>query len=697
MPTLQITYAGYAFHETGVCLYGHSMSPATASSAPRKLNEVFSIKHRFFETNFADNEARWSDLKELLRTNPSGTLIITDERGGIIESRNVHFAGIDGAEEWGQYRREITVRFDAVGGVLTLDALSAGYTPTGGALVVLPNVENWTGAIKTDRTSTHANIRREAMETVNASGKWTADPELDLTARRNALLAKQAEIKAAARCKDGSLVFGGFNKTMQIEQLSAEIGEGMEELSWSLSAFRRDFPDGNYAELDYEITASDDREENLQTVTLSGKCIAYTKAAAHTAALALKTAYLTGRQFLGQELKDHVLSGTDGEDDCIELNFTFRFRALLGGGVVSFTLKVTTDYDARAGDITTTYSGTVVAASGAAALAQAQTLGDNKEAGVLFKMQSHEEVSTSNVDGAEIGIKCDFSYAYLGKSSVAFAEVSYDTATDYFGANTFVIGGSCTAVSQAAALTFARTFKMSGLLEKSIKETPSETTKAGITPVHLVRVDFSYAYARNAVRTVMSYGREVVNDFDARQTTIGYSGTVWAASGAVCDAAIDALISGESAIRGRSERRKNISSDITNSAEVLESMNFNESFHAALGVGDGATILEAQYTVTRHYGLWVAQIDEIPFGVPYVQEDVKQTCGTITVAGTVTVTPGSLAAAQAFAVSLKALCTGYLDVNEEAPTYDYQPRSAVTLRQIRYAFQYASRDPELVA
>jgi hypothetical protein len=699
MSTLRITYAGYAFHEAGVCHYGHSMSPEGASAAPRKLNESFSIKQRFFETTFADNEARWADLKDVLRANPSGLLTISDERGGVIENRNVHFAGIDGPEEWGQYRREITVKFAGIGGVLTIDALSAGYTPSGGAMVVLPNVGNWNGAIKTERPSTHANIRREAMESVNANGKWTADPALSLTQRRDALLTKQAEIKAAARCKDGTLDFGTFSKVMQIDQLTAEIDEGMEELNWSLSAFRRDFPDGNYAELDYEVATTDEREESVQTVTLSGRCVAHTKAAATTAVLALKSQWLSGRQFLGQELKAHALQGTDGEDDCIEMTFTFRFRALLGGSVVSYTLKVTTEYDARAGDLTTTYSGTVVASTGAAAVTQARQLGDGKEASTLFKMNSREEVTTTSVGGTALTLKCDFSYSYLGKSPIVFAEISYDTNTDYFGSNTYVVGGSCTAANQAAALAFVRAFKVTGFLERSMKETPSETVKGDVAGVkHLVRVEFSYAYAKASVRTTMSYGKETVHDFNARETSTGYTGTCWGTSVAVCNAAIDGLVSSVSgAKRTRSERRENISKDVTNSHEVLESVTFTEGFVGALTVTDTATILEAQYSIAKHYGLWVAQIDEIPYGSVYVQPAVKKTCGTITVAGSVTVVPSALGDAQSFANALKTLATGYLDVLEETPTYDYEPRSATGVRQIRFAFQYASRDPNLVA
>lgn len=699
MTTLQITYAGYAFHTSGVPQYGHAMSAEDQSLAPRKLRETFRVKHRFFETTFADNEARWTALKEALRVNPTGTLVIEDEKGNVIENRAVHFSSIDGAEEWGQYRREVTVVFETIGGVLNLDALAAQYTPTGGAAVVLPNVVSWNGAIKTERPSTHTVIRREAIETINASGKYTADPTLTLAGRREALLTHQAAIRGAARCKDGTLTFGsGFSKVMQIDNLTAEINEGMEELTWNLSAFRRDFPDGSYAELDYEVTSSDEREQNLATVSVSGKCVAHTKAAAEAAALAVKTSYTTGRQFLGQELKERVLSGKDGSDDCVELTFTFRFKAILGS-VISYTLKITTEYDARAGDVTTTYSGTVVAASLAAAVTQARSLGDGKESAAgLFKMNSREEQTTTSVGGADIAIQVDFSYTYLGKSAIEFAEVTAETNTDFFGTNSLVISGSCTAATGAAALTFARTFKTSGFLERSIRESPVETHKGDVPGViHLVRMDFAYAYTKACVRTTLSYGRETVHDFGNQQTTLTYSGVCYGASEAACNAAIDVLIAGATGRKMRSERRANFANDATNAIAVLESVSFTEVFVGALTATDAADIIEAQYSVSYRYGLWIAAIDEIPFAAVYVQAATKQTCGVITVSGSITVNASALATAQAFAADKKLLAAGYLDVAEETPTYDYAPGSSMTVQKIRYGFQYASRDPSLVA
>jgi hypothetical protein len=696
MSTLQITYAGYKFHETGVTQYGHGMQPAGPGGVPRKFIETFRLKHRFFETSFADNEARWNALKTVIRANPRGRLIITDERGQTVESRMVKCAGAEGGEEWGQYRREIELSFEAVGGVLTVSEQTAGFTPTGRTQITLPNVESMSGGIKTERPTTHSAIRREQIETVAMSGKWTANPEDTIAAKRDALLAKKAEIESIADAPDGVLVYGSFSKTMQIEAVSADIGDGTDELTWTLSAFRRNFPDGVFAESEYEVDFSDDREDGTRTVTVAGRVVADTKANAEAAALAIKNQFTAGRQFLNQQLRRRVISGTDGTDDCTELSFSYRFRETFGA-VVSYKLTITHGYDAKAGDETTTYAGNVYADSTATALAKARELGFGKEDGRLYLMSSNEQMAAASVEDVVTANSVDFTYVYLGKSAIAFAEVSYDTSTEFFGANSFTISGSCTATSQAAALTFARTFKVTGLLERSVKETPIEAVKQSAAYTLLTRLDFAYAYAKAATRSTVSYAKESAHDFDARETSITVSGTAYGASEAACGAAIDAIsnpgVSG--ARKTRSSRTPNFDKDHSNSVTLLASVNFTESWKAPLQVADGALILEAQYSVAKSFGLWVAQIDEIPGAAPYVQENVKRTCGQITVSGSITVVASGEATARSWARGKRAYATGHLDQYEETPDYNYLSRSGTDVKAIRFGFTYASRDPNL--
>jgi len=53
-------------------------------------------------------------------------------------------------------------------------------------------------------------------------------------------------------------------------------------------------------------------------------------------------------------------------------------------------------------------------------------------------------------------------------------------------------------------------------------------------------------------------------------------------------------------------------------------------------ISNPGAILEAEYCIDTTYPVWKAQIDEIPYGSPYVQANVTQTVGTISVTGSVT-------------------------------------------------------------
>lgn len=695
MSTLQISYDGYLFHEQGVPQYGHGMQVAGAAGVPRKYTESFRIKLRFFETSFADNEARWNILKTKLRQTPRGQLVITDERGQAIENRQVRFAGIEGGEEWGQYRREVTVSFEAIGGVLLVSDQCASFTPTGQTQIVLPNVETMNGGIKTDRPTSHAAIRREQTETVNLSGKWTANPELTTAQRRDALLAKKAEIEGIKNAPDGVLTYGSFSKTMQIESVNCDLGDATDELTWTLSAFLRRFPTGVYAELEYEADFSEDVEDGTRTVSVTGKVVADTKDHATSAALDVKAEFAGSRQFLSQSLRYRIIKGTDGTDDCVELNFTFRFKEAFGA-TTSYKLTVTTAYDARAGEVTVTYAGSVTATNAATALAKARDLGSGKEGGTMYLMNSSEQVATHGVGAVDISVSVDFTYAYLGKSAIKFAEVSYDTGTEFFGANTFTISGSVTASTEAAALTYARSFKVAGLLERSIKETPSKIQKDTHAYDLFNKVEFSYTYAKAAIRNTVSYGKEVSHDFDARETTVSFSGTCYGGSEAACNATIDSVVteSTAGARKVRSVRTPNFDHDASNGLTVLNSVSFNDTWRLPLQASDSATIIDAQYSIARSFGVWKAVIDEIPGGNPFVQENVTKTCGTITVSGSVTAAASAESAARTWARDKKTFATGHIDQAEETPSYTYLPGGS-TVKMIQFGFTYASRDPNL--
>lgn len=696
MRSLQITYGTYPFHEEGVVHYGTSMQPEDTNS-PSVLTETFKLKFRFFESSFADNEARWSKLKTALRNTPRGTLTIVDENGQTIEARTVKFTGMDGDPEWGQFRRELSLSFEASAGTGTVTGLSASYTPRGGIAIELPNVNQWAGQVKTDRYSTHAAIRREGVESISASGRWAPDSSLSDTARRDALLARKAMIEAAANCKDGTLIYGPFSRTMQIETLGADIGDGLGALTWSLSAFRRTFPDGEYAEADYTFEASEELEEGRKTSSLSGKIVADTEANARAEAERIRQMYSTGRIYLNGQTTKRVVDGEDGEDPCVELSFAYRFRETMD--VVSYTLKVTTAADIRSGDETISYSGKVVAKTAAAALSKAREIGDQRQTVALLLMSKTEDVNSAKVEGsAEEFLSVDFSYTYLGKLTVKFAEVQVDEAYDFYGQRTVNVSGYATAVDRDTALTFARTFKILGLLQLGLRESEGKMVKE--TLGHFVRVDFGYNYGKAFDRVTIGYAHEVSHDYQERETSITFQGQAFGPDPAQCDALINSVVGinlGSAARKMMDSRTNDWRRDLTASnATLFLHRAFQVRFVTPLSAADASDIdiIDATYSIQVRWGVWKSVIDEIPFGVPFVQKGVARTCGSIQVTGNVTAVTES--SARQWGRNKRALATGEFGEPEETTTFVYLPRNGTQVKHHVFSFSYSSMDPNKV-
>jgi hypothetical protein len=114
-----------------------------------------------------------------------------------------------------------------------------------------------------------------------------------------------------------------------------------------------------------------------------------------------------------------------------------------------------------------------------------------------------------------------------------------------------------------------------------------------------------------------------------------FQGTCYGPALAQCREAIASLKS--QAAPGASvllQDRENDQYEQTPEGTILKEVSFSMSWET--NISNPGAILEAEYCIDTTYPVWKAQIDEIPYGAPYVQANVTQTVGTISVTGSVT-------------------------------------------------------------
>jgi hypothetical protein len=687
MPTATVQYGAYVFSTTGRPQYGarrryESDVPNTPAT---RATVTYTVQHIFVEDTFADNQARFRALKEALLV-AEGVLFITDENGTELVNQLVRVEDSDLPAQWGQHVTEVTVSFSATEALDGSSAVDAAYTPTGGALIPLPYVLNWRESIKAERYAIQVNNRKESVGNVSASGRVRSDPALDSDARRAYLQGVEQSIKAIVDSKDGTLAWGTFSKVVRVDTVDTDLHDGSDYLDWSIACSYQRYPNGAYAEADLTVATKDDLEKRERQTSVHGTVRANTRAAAVVKTDEMIAIYATGRTLKGREVTDHDVDGVDGST-WIEMNFSVDFRETLSSAAESYTLTIADKDDLKAGQLITTYSGKVVAETASAAITKARVLGNGK---YPMRISANEVVNTTSVSGDEYFVEVTFSYEYMRKGALAYAEVTSDVDKQTFGSNTTTTSGYTVAPTYAAAIALARSFKPGTGLLRSEKET-SSVLDAGVTAQHN-RVDFSYVF--HAVKSAGSiqYQVKTSNDYRQGEATLSYTGTAWSDTEANADALINALVVDLPSL-ATDERTSSFDKGGVN---AFISRQFSISFVNSLAGSsyqfgtDG--IKEATYSLETTYSIQATVITPIPYGVPHVQTNVGLTPGMQVATGTITAI--SAAAAKAWARG-KIPAGGYLDPPREKLDEVYLPGSSSVIKHFRLDFTYAKRSASL--
>ena len=695
-----ISFNSYVFTAAGSAQFSRASKFDPEPRIGRALRElvIWKIKEMFFEPNFADNQARFADLRAAIGLG-EGLLVITDESERVLFSDTVRITSHDLPEQWGQYTTEVSIEFAALPKPIAQLGIDAAFTPSGSTtLVVLPGVGSWKESVRTERYNAQevAN-RRVTMVNISANGRFTADPTQSETARRAAVLAVKIGIETCNDTPDGTLVYAGTSNVVYVETMECDTGDGTGYCEWSLTAEYRRFPDGDYAEVEFEVGTKDNIDQAQRVTTVTGKIRANTQDAALTRANVLRDTFAESYRIQTvNETKSQQVSGADG-DAFIEMTFSFEWKETLTP--VAWTLKVATKQDAKSNNSILTRSGTCRSGDASAALAQAVVLGVVTGLGVLMST-SIEYNSIGLVDVTQQN-EVIFSYEYLSRAGRVYAEVQNDTTNAGFGDSSQTISGFVVADSQIAALALARSFQLgSGTILLSAKENVSSFNAgtgtgdlagfdSGGASQQFLKVDFNYSYyvahADGSVKWSVGDSR----DMKTRILTLTYTGTAWAADAATANSLIDSL---ETPPTGGAltKRDRRVDSEQRNSVTGFLSVAFNDTYEGPFTAASGEAVLEAEYSVEATLSVNTAVVTEVPYGSPVVQTGVGYNKGSLTVSGFATgITE---ACCKAWGRNLRSIVQSggrYEKAPREKIGYAYYFEAPSNVRLFRFDFTYS--------
>lgn len=662
-------------HDLGEVYLVSQSSQFTPDDLPQIETRTLHIRIEFWQQRFRDNYNLVKQVRAALKK-PNGKLKIQDENmvdedGGFIAEGDVYLEQTvvlvssdlpENPNSWGTYQQSINLVFRyEVNDIASEDThLQATFQKTGaGGSITLGHVTGWRENFRVQRYSPLRDHREHTSGTVAIEGIFPGDPLQTPTVRRTNLQAKMADMKSQVDGKSGTLRYGPsssrfFDKVVRVDAFDAKIDQAVSSIHWSMQVSYTVFPnEAGYAAADFKVSVSDDRESGDVVLTLSGKVGAATEQLATAKLATLKTAALAANGFttarlIRSELDKRNLSVDDG-DAFVELDFTETYRKR-SSSVLSYTLTITDNDDAKTGLIHRTYAGSVTA-SGAtdlaayqAAVAKVQELGDNKHP---FRMTARVTRNDRKVDqGDNEFVRLDFSYDYQIKGSRIYLEVSSETVSDTFGEDSERVSGFVVAAHIAAArdayLSQVRQPYNARLIRN---ETTSEhksiiQTGAGFDTMP-ARLDFSFAVFKPKAAGVFTikYGVEVEVDYTTLKSTttvtgkfLGSATILTAAASQAAGNKLDEFLSTFRFGKLVNTRRKHDHEKVGTSTDELLALDFSNTYQGTVTTQNQILQCELNEEIVYSGTRW--QFQPVPDG-----ESVPQNCGIEhgyrTVSGTV--------------------------------------------------------------
>jgi len=575
---INLWYAGIPFHQLGnVRIVGESAQPQPDDN-PQQWLKTLSVTVDFIQSTYADNHKLYRQIETALRTQ-HGTLKWSDVEG---DSENVWLDQTatvrahdfpEDANAWGTYRQRISVSFQYFEEIDATHLITATFLRTGmvGSPLVLGNVIRWKESLRSRRFDDLHKPRSLSTGLVTATGRFKANPADTLATRRGALLTLKELWLTECNGASGQLTHGAsFDRTVKIDDFTADVDQASDYIEWSLSANFTRFPDEtNYAVAEFKTTTRENLEDGESILQFTGSIGATTKAVALAKLDLVRTAMLAGAGFTAlqkteSQIEDENVSvspptgsdstNTDG-DAFIRITFSESYRKKISN-VLSWNVRESDQDDVRTGLLRTTYSGSVTATAATSSAAYTAA----RDRALLLAANKYQMLigSTLTADYRRIGtttsgetelVRLEFNYEYQRHTATrAYIEVNTETATEPFGRHTTAVSGYIVAANKAAAQLVYTTkvkslFTSSLILNESITSSEqrislasgvgvvSNETSDGSYVTQQTRFEFRFTAHRTRTGLAgMRYEMDVSQDFIALEKTTTLSGSVFAAS-----------------------------------------------------------------------------------------------------------------------------------------------------------------------
>jgi hypothetical protein len=328
---MNLLYNGFAVHEIGE----FTISSSREYEEGQRAKVTLKVAVTLFERTYADNYALVTSLKAALLTREAVLQWTDTDTQEDYVNQTVTLQSDDLPDEWGTYQMSFNLVFVYYEQNLTTNNLPLVYSP-GSSPVTLGNVSKFSETVTSERFSPYHSHRSMVKGKIAVSGFLLTDTTASLDDRRTDLIALEQALKTALASKEGTLQFGPsgsvFNQTVRVEEFTAEIDQLHYAVNWSFSASYTLFPDeSNFATVEYQ---ADQKDQNTgeQFLSITGKIVSGTEAAARTKLAALiptvlaQYGYNTASQQQRNDSTAHQVSANADGDFFTELSFTLEYR-----------------------------------------------------------------------------------------------------------------------------------------------------------------------------------------------------------------------------------------------------------------------------------------------------------------------------------------------------------------------------------
>ncbi|MGN6642536.1 MAG: hypothetical protein ACTHKU_05990, partial [Verrucomicrobiota bacterium] len=332
---MNLIYNQFSIHDLGEFTISQERSYEGGES-PQRAKVTFKVKVELFESSYADNYDLLEQFRIALRTQHAELQWTNTDVARDYVKQTARVVAHNLPEEWGEYFQTAEVVFEFYEHNLASNNLPLLFTASGSSTPLsLTHVTKWTETTTIERPSPLHSERTRSERRVAVAGLILADTTQSLDARRAALKIKKDELDQLD-CKEGTLQFGSgasefFNRKVRVSDVTAEVDEATDSLSYSFTAAYTRFPDeSNYATVEFEAHQRD-ANTGEQMLEITGRIVADSEASARARLEALQTAMLaqygyTAAQPLRQDTSPKQLSANADGDAFLELSFALEFR-----------------------------------------------------------------------------------------------------------------------------------------------------------------------------------------------------------------------------------------------------------------------------------------------------------------------------------------------------------------------------------